>query len=135
MVSLIMLDIDHFKAINDEHGHPFGDLVLQTIGDLFNSFLRATDAPCRYGGEEFAVILTETDLDGAALTAERLRREISTTSFHPRREAIQITASFGVACSSLFDKGALSVSGIVTRADDELYRAKRDGRNRVCVPK
>jgi diguanylate cyclase (GGDEF)-like protein len=132
-VSLIMLDIDHFKVLNDAHGHPFGDLVLQTIGDLFNSFLRATDAPCRYGGEEFAIILTETDLAGAAVSAERLRREIAETSFRPARGTIEVTASLGVTCSSLFDKGSISVSAMVTRADDELYRAKREGRNRVCV--
>jgi diguanylate cyclase (GGDEF)-like protein len=132
-VSLILLDIDHFKSLNDAHGHPFGDLVLQTFGDLFNSFLRATDAPCRFGGEEFAFILTETDLDGAMVTAERLRVEISEAPFQPKTGRLQVTASLGVACSDMFDKGAVTVSAIVTAADDALYRAKHEGRNRVCA--
>jgi diguanylate cyclase (GGDEF)-like protein len=132
-ISLVLLDLDHFKGLNDAHGHPFGDLVLQTLGDLFNAVLRATDAPCRYGGEEFAVILTETDLDGAKITGERVRQALSEVQFHPRGGRVQVTASIGIACSSIFDRGALSVSGMVTAADDALYRAKHEGRNRVCV--
>jgi len=132
-VSLLLLDLDHFKGLNDAHGHPFGDLVLQTLGDLFNALLRATDAPCRYGGEEFAVILTETDLEGAIVTAERLRGGLSEAPFHPKGGRVQVTASFGIACSSAFDKSTLSVSEMVTAADDALYRAKREGRNRACV--
>jgi two-component system, cell cycle response regulator len=132
-ISIVLLDIDHFKGLNDSHGHPFGDLVLQTFGDLLNSFLRTTDAPCRYGGEEFVIILTETDLEGAKVTAERLRREISEAPFHPKSGRVRITASFGVASSALFPAGTLSVSGMVTAADDALYRAKHEGRNRVCT--
>jgi diguanylate cyclase (GGDEF)-like protein len=132
-VSLVMLDLDHFKKLNDAHGHPFGDLVLQTLGDLLNSFVRTTDAPCRYGGEEFAVILTETDLEGAQVTAERLRREISETPFHPKRGPVNVTASLGVASSTVFNNGSLSVSGMVTAANDALYRAKHEGLNRVGV--
>jgi two-component system cell cycle response regulator len=132
-ISLILLDLDDFKGVNDSHGHPFGDLVLQTLGDLFNSVLRATDAPCRYGGEEFAVILTETDLEGAGTTGERLRREMSEAPFHPNGEQIHVTASLGIVCSSIFDKGSITVSAMVNAADDALYRAKREGRNRVCV--
>ncbi len=132
-ISLVMLDLDHFKGLNDAHGHPFGDLVLQTLGDLFNTVLRATDAPCRYGGEEFAIILTETDLDGAKVTGERVRKALSEVTFHPRGGPVQVTASIGITCSSIFGNGALSVSGMVTAADDALYRAKHEGRNRVCV--
>jgi two-component system cell cycle response regulator len=133
MVSLILLDLDDFKGLNDSHGHPFGDLVLQTLGDLFNSFLRATDAPCRYGGEEFAVILTETDLEGAKVTGERLRRELSGTPFHSREGGVRVTASFGIVCSSMFDKESISVAGMVNAADEALYRAKHEGRDRVCA--
>jgi two-component system, cell cycle response regulator len=132
-ISLVLLDLDHFKRLNDAHGHPFGDLVLQTLGDLLNSTLRTTDAPCRYGGEEFAVILTETDLEGAKVTAERLRREMSEAQFHPRGGRVKVTASLGIACSTIFDKGTLSLAGIVTAADDALYSAKHEGRDRVCV--
>jgi diguanylate cyclase (GGDEF)-like protein len=132
-VSLILLDLDSFKKLNDSHGHPFGDQVLQTLGELFNSFLRATDAPCRYGGEEFAVILTETDLEGARLTAERMRRDLFEAPFHPKEGRVHVTASLGVACSSIFEKGSVTVAGMVDAADGALYRAKLEGRNRVCV--
>jgi two-component system cell cycle response regulator len=132
-VSLILLDLDDFKGLNDSHGHPFGDQVLQTLGDIFNSLLRATDAPCRYGGEEFALILTETDLDGAKVTGERLRRELAETSFHPKEGGVRVTASFGIVCSTIFDKGSITVAGMVNAADEALYRAKHEGRNRVCV--
>jgi diguanylate cyclase (GGDEF)-like protein len=132
-VSLLMLDLDNFKALNDAHGHPFGDLVLQTLGDLLNSFVRTTDAPCRYGGEEFAIVLTETDLAGAEVTAERLRLEIAATAFHPKGKSVSVTGSLGVVCSTLFSDGSLSLSGMVAAADDALYRAKREGRNRIGV--
>jgi two-component system cell cycle response regulator len=132
-ISLIMLDVDHFKRVNDEHGHPFGDLVLQTLGDLLNTLLRATDAPCRYGGEEFGVILTETDVEGATITAERLRHEISETVFHSKGAKVQVTASLGLVSSTLFDSGSLSLAAMVSAADDALYHAKHSGRDCVYV--
>jgi two-component system cell cycle response regulator len=132
-VSLVMLDLDRFKEHNDSFGHPFGDHVLQTVGDILHSFLRVTDAPCRYGGEEFALVLTETPEEGAAITAERIRAQIADFPFRPKDKHIQVTASFGVACSRIFDGQSTSVSRIVTAADDALYRAKHEGRNRVCV--
>jgi two-component system cell cycle response regulator len=132
-VSLVMIDLDHFKALNDSHGHPFGDAVLQAIGELLNTALRATDAPCRFGGEEFAMILTETDLEGARISAERARAQIAQLPFQVGGRHIQVTASLGVACSSLFAKGTLSILGLVTAADDALYAAKHEGRNRVCT--
>jgi len=133
-VSLVMLDLDHFKGLNDAHGHPFGDRVLQVVGDLLNSLLRTTDAPCRFGGEEFAVILTETDLEGAKITAERMRQEIAATIFQPRVGRVAVTASLGVVCSSVFfERSEISPSTMITAADDALYRAKREGRDRVCV--
>jgi diguanylate cyclase (GGDEF)-like protein len=133
VVSLMMLDLDHFKTLNDSHGHPFGDMVLQGLGELLNTTLRATDAPCRFGGEEFALILTETDLEGARVGAERLRDQISGLAFQSGVKHVQVTASFGVACSNTFAKGTLSIIGLVTAADDALYQAKHEGRNRVCV--
>lgn len=131
--SLIMLDLDHFKGLNDAYGHPFGDAVLQAVGDILHNFLRTTDAPCRYGGEEFALILTETGTEGAVVSAERIRVQIAKQAFKPKDKHVQVTASLGVACSSMFDKKTLTVSSLVTAADDALYRAKAEGRDRVCV--
>jgi two-component system cell cycle response regulator len=132
-ISLIMLDLDHFKGMNDSFGHPFGDQVLQAVGDVLHTFLRTTDAPCRYGGEEFALILTETNEEGAMITAERVRLQIAQLAFRPKDRHVEVTASLGVACSTLFDKRALSVTRMVAVADEALYQAKHDGRNRVCV--
>jgi diguanylate cyclase (GGDEF)-like protein len=132
-ISLVMLDLDHFKGLNDSYGHPFGDQVLQAVGDVLHAFLRTTDAPCRFGGEEFALALTETDEKGAAITAERVRVQIAQLAFRPQDKHVQITASFGVACSTIFDTKVLSVSRMVAAADEALYRAKHEGRNRVCI--
>jgi two-component system, cell cycle response regulator len=132
-VSLIMLDLDGFKGLNDSYGHPFGDQVLQAVGSILHTFLRTTDAPCRFGGEEFALILTETDEAGAIISAERIRQQIAQCAFRPKDKHIEVTASFGVACSTLFDRSSLSVSRMVTAADDALYKAKHEGRNRVCT--
>jgi diguanylate cyclase (GGDEF)-like protein len=134
-VSLVMLDLDHFKGHNDAFGHPFGDQVLQSVGDVLHSALRTTDAPCRFGGEEFALILTETPDEGAMITAERIRKQIAELPFRPKDRHVQVTASLGVACSTLFDSRALSVASLVTAADDVLYEAKQAGRDRVCLAK
>jgi diguanylate cyclase (GGDEF)-like protein len=133
-VSLVMLDLDHFKQLNDSYGHPFGDLVLQGVGELLNTTLRATDAPCRFGGEEFALVLTESDLEAGMAGAERVRRAIADLAFEGKGKPVRVTASFGVACSVSFPKGRLSVGGLLTAADDALYTAKQEGRNRVCSP-
>jgi diguanylate cyclase (GGDEF)-like protein len=134
-VSLVLLDLDNFKAHNDSFGHPFGDQVLQVVGDLLHSFLRTTDAPCRYGGEEFALILTETDEKGAFVTAERLRERIRAHAFRPHEKHVEVTASLGLACSEIFERKSITVSKFVTAADDALYQAKHEGRNRVVVAK
>src|SRR5262249_36754068 len=97
VLSLVLLDVDSFKTLNDTYGHPFGDQVLQRIGELLHETLRATDAPCRFGGEEFALILSETDEAGALTTAERLRIALSEHTFRPKDRPIRVTASFGVA--------------------------------------
>jgi two-component system, cell cycle response regulator len=135
VVSLIMLDLDHFKGHNDSFGHPFGDQVLQAVGDILHAVLRATDAPCRFGGEEFALILTETDEHGAQVTAERVRRQIEQCEFRPKDRQIHVTASLGLASSAIFDAKSLDVPSLLIAADDALYRAKHEGRNRVCVAK
>lgn len=133
IVTLVLMDLDEFKSLNDLYGHPFGDQVLQKVGELLHSSLRATDAPCRYGGEEFALVLTDTGEDGARILAERIRTELAAITFRPRDRIIRSTASFGVACSTLFEKGTITIGRLVTAADDALYQAKREGRDRVCV--
>ncbi|HEY1957235.1 MAG TPA: diguanylate cyclase [Polyangiaceae bacterium] len=133
VLSLVMVDIDSFKSLNDTYGHPFGDLVLQHVGELLHEQLRATDAPCRYGGEEFGLLLSDTDEAGALKTAERLRSALADHTFRPRDRAMRVTASFGVACTTLFTREMLEASALVVAADDALYEAKQTGRDRVCV--
>jgi two-component system, cell cycle response regulator len=132
LVSLVMLDLDHFKAHNDAFGHPFGDRILQVVGDILHSAVRTTDAPCRFGGEEFALILTETPGEGARLIAERIRQRIAATVFRPKDAIVPVTASFGAVCSEALGSESVSAVRMIRAADDALYRAKSEGRNRVC---
>jgi diguanylate cyclase (GGDEF)-like protein len=127
-VTLIMFDIDHFKDINDRHGHLCGDAVLAAVGARMKELLRGSDVKCRYGGEEFLVLLPETPLEGAKRVADTLRRELAETPVPWKGETIRLTASFGVtmALPSEVDSAAL-----IGRADAALYRAKDQGRN--CV--
>jgi two-component system, cell cycle response regulator len=134
-VTLLMVDLDHFKRHNDSFGHPFGDQVLEVMGEILHTSLRTTDAPCRYGGEEFALILTETPEQGAVITAERIRQQIARYPFRPKDQHVEVTASFGIASSAIFERASLTVSQLVTAADDALYQAKHEGRNRVCIAK
>ncbi len=123
-LSVIMLDIDHFKAINDTHGHPVGDAVLTETSKRLLAALRTSDIAGRWGGEEFLIICPETPLDTAVQLAERLRHDYEACDFPA---AGRLTASFGV---SAFREGCLA-SDILFRADEALYRAKNGGRNRV----
>jgi len=129
--SLVMLDIDHFKCLNDSYGHPFGDRVLQGVGEALHSSVRTADAPCRYGGEEFALILPSSSAADAMGVAERVRASIASLSFRPRDTYIQVTASFGVSSTTFFPSGRISVQSMIASADAALYCAKRGGRNRV----
>lgn len=125
-LSVALLDIDHFKIINDEHGHTMGDLVIERIGHLITQHLNRQDIGIRWGGEEFLLVLLETDLEAARMAAEAFRKLIANTRFH---DEISVTGSFGVAqCRSGEDGAAL-----FKRADDALYQAKDSGRNQVCV--
>jgi len=135
VLSVVMLDIDEFKTLNDGYGHPFGDQVLQRVGELLHTMLRSTDAPCRYGGEEFGLILSDTNEAGAIITAERIRTALAALTFRPKDRPIRVTASFGVATSSIIDEGRLDSAHLVMAADDALYEAKKTGRDRVCVAK
>ncbi|WP_046228278.1 sensor domain-containing diguanylate cyclase [Paenibacillus dauci] len=125
LLSLILLDVDHFKSFNDNWGHQEGDLVLKHLGRVLNDYCRPGDLTVRYGGEEFAVLLPDTSLNEARSVAERLRKLIELES--PSRK-YAVTASFGVA---EWD-GYQSAEQLIQAADEALYRAKDEGRNRVC---
>ncbi|MEL6344467.1 MAG: diguanylate cyclase [Myxococcota bacterium] len=128
-MSLVLLDIDHFKSVNDTYGHHSGDKVIVAIADLLRETLRINvDLPARVGGEEFAVILPETDLDDARVAAERLRARISAAVVPVDGGEVDITCSVGVATLRDTDK---TPHDVMRRADGALYRAKRGGRDRV----
>jgi diguanylate cyclase (GGDEF)-like protein len=129
-VSLIMLDVDEFKKINDRHGHPFGDRVLEGVGELLQTSCRATDAPCRYGGDEFAIILTETPLSGSSRLAERLCEQVAAMAFRVGGHPVLVTVSIGVADADTLG-GFPTSEALLRAADDALYEAKRCGRN--CI--
>ncbi len=129
-LSLIMLDIDYFKDINDTQGHRAGDMVLKELAMLIKKTVRKSDIVARYGGEEFAIILTNTKLAGAADEAERLRKKIEAYEFRAFPH-IRVTMSLGVAAYP--HKEISSGGDLVTRADEALYRAKHGGRNRTVV--
>ncbi|HDJ28709.1 MAG TPA: GGDEF domain-containing protein [Proteobacteria bacterium] len=133
-LSLIIMDIDHFKVINDTFGHLAGDQVLREIGRITRESIRTIDMVCRYGGEEFAIILPQTELEAASLIAERLRTSIAEFPFPTGEESpLMVTASLGVAC--WHGSGYLSKQGteLVQAADRALYAAKDTGRNRTCM--
>ena len=127
-LSVAMIDIDHFKQINDTYGHPAGDAVLQDLAGVLKARLRPDDELGRYGGEEFCAILPETPLDGAVKMAEDLRRLIEEHAFAADGHPIKVTVSIGV---TELEEGQ-DVRAIYKAADDRLYDAKRGGRNQVC---
>jgi diguanylate cyclase (GGDEF)-like protein len=127
-LSLIMGDLDHFKAINDEHGHLAGDAVLRAFGALMRRHARGSDVCCRYGGEEFLLVLPQLARDGAVERAEQLRRALATARVPFGQTQLEVTASFGV--SSLGHDGG-SATELIRAADRALYAAKLAGRNRV----
>ncbi|MGB0122321.1 MAG: GGDEF domain-containing protein [Silvibacterium sp.] len=126
-MALLLIDLDHFKAINDEYGHPVGDEVIRRVSQLLYINTRATDAVARYGGEEFAMILRGMLLAQAESIAERLRTQIEAMAGLP--ESIRVTASIGIALKDAGD----SVTSLLKRSDDALYLSKRAGRNRVST--
>lgn len=126
-MALIMVDLDHFKYINDSFGHAEGDRVLQQVARLFRSKLRQPDIACRYGGEEFLLILPQTQLADAARVAEKIRQTVAQQRFLPQHPELVITCSFGV--SLLRDSGDFEEA--LRQADQLLYQAKADGRNLV----
>jgi diguanylate cyclase (GGDEF)-like protein len=129
-MSAIMIDIDHFKQVNDQHGHDVGDVVLSETAEVLRRSTRRGEVVCRLGGEEFLVICIATSTDDCAKTAERLRHAIEKRILHVGTFRSSVTASFGV--SSLCDS-VLTVDDLLMAADKYLYEAKAGGRNRVCV--
>ena len=127
-LSLIMIDIDHFKKINDTHGHLAGDQALKELCRRIEPRLRSTDVLARYGGEEFAVVLPATPREGALLVAETLRATIEAAPFTHEATRIPATISLGLATT---DATPITVTELIKRADENLYEAKRSGRNRV----
>jgi diguanylate cyclase (GGDEF)-like protein len=130
MVSLLLIDIDFFKNINDTHGHPVGDTVLQEVSTLLVKLVRNCDIVARYGGEEFAVILPETGITGAKVLANRVRRGVEQHRINHGDIPIQITISIGVASSETYGT-EISRSMLISQCDQALYEAKHSGRNRV----
>jgi diguanylate cyclase (GGDEF)-like protein len=129
-ISVMMIDIDHFKNINDNYGHAVGDSVLKAIGSLLQNTVREADILARIGGEEFAVILPQTDVEEASNLAERIRQRIEAEVIQYDTLQIKITASFGIAaCMAEGD----DLDRMLTKADDALYIAKKKGRNQVKV--
>ncbi len=128
-LSLIVMDIDKFKTINDTYGHAAGDEIIKSFTKAVGSAIRKTDMLFRYGGEEFVVIMSNTGRDGSMLLAERIRRSIEKMEVLPPRCPLPVTVSLGVATL----KGKENGNGLFKRADRALYEAKASGRNRVCM--
>lgn len=132
-MSAVMIDVDHFKQVNDNHGHPVGDRVLRVIGDVLRASIRTSDFAGRFGGEEFLVLATETGRDTIGIMAERIRATVaSTTASAPATDGLpHVTVSLGIATSDLVT--ATSHDELLRYADDALYQAKRGGRNRYVI--
>jgi diguanylate cyclase (GGDEF)-like protein len=127
-LSVILLDVDHFKHINDKRGHAAGDMVLSAVGKLLNKSLRTCDIVARWGGEEFVLVLPSTPLSGAEEVAERVRSQLASAVITDGNgDAVPVTASFGVAAYG----GAETLEQVIDRADRAMYLAKSGGRNRV----
>jgi len=128
-LALVFLDIDHFKAINDNHGHEFGDITLTSVAKWIKENLRGSDIVFRFGGEEFVILLSNTDLTGAKLLAERIRHSIESHTLAFGMETVKVSASLGVSVLRSDD----SLESFVKRADQAMYTAKHSGRNRTVT--
>jgi two-component system cell cycle response regulator len=130
-LALIFLDIDYFKKINDTHGHPAGDFVLAELSQMMGTLLRTEDVLARFGGEEFTILCRGSDLSGARIVAERVRKAVEERKFSFGGKDIPVTVSLGVV--AIPESGISEHNGFLAAADKALYEAKRNGRNQVCV--
>lgn len=130
-VSVVMLDLDNFKQVNDQYGHLVGDQILQAVAKRVRDYVREVDIPVRYGGEEFAILMPDTDLASAAQIAERLCLEINSKPIKTNDQHVSLTISLGVA-SHEADQG-ITIDALLDQADQALYVAKKEGRNRVVI--
>lgn len=130
-LSVMMIDIDHFKSINDTHGHDTGDQVLMRVAEILQSMVREVDIVARLGGEEFAILMPDTKRLGSAVLAERTRKAVEDATLTVDGKTIRITASIGVA--SIKGEDVENMSDFLQIADKRLYLAKQNGRNRICV--
>jgi diguanylate cyclase (GGDEF)-like protein len=129
-LSLLMIDIDFFKTVNDQYGHPAGDRVIRKLADVMRQEVRAVDVVGRWGGEEFVILLHKTDTQQAYDTAERLREAIAQTQIDIGKKTIQATVSLGVASAP---SGNLDMDEMIKQSDQAMYCAKQTGRNRTCI--
>jgi diguanylate cyclase (GGDEF)-like protein len=127
--SVLMIDIDHFKRVNDTYGHQVGDQAIQAMADACKKLMRPTDIVARYGGEEFIITLTHTEEPGAVKVAERLRQAVSEIALATERGTLSFTISIGVSTYVKSNR----LEQIIGAADEALYAAKKGGRNRVCA--
>lgn len=127
-LSFVLMDLDHFKTVNDNYGHETGDMVLRDTAVILQKLCRESDIVSRYGGEEFLLVLPDTDLDGALSDAERIRRALERTSHWSKNNQFSVTASFGV---SQWQENEVGCDEVLRRADDALYRVKSKGRNSI----
>ncbi|MCU1278396.1 MAG: diguanylate cyclase response regulator [bacterium] len=131
--ALVLIDVDHFKEVNDTYGHPCGDRVLGSIAEVLQTSLRSGDAACRFGGEEFALLLVESGREEAALVSLRVRERVAALQTMAAGMPLTRTVSLGAATSDDFAASTLTRESIVEAADRALYAAKRSGRNRLCL--
>ncbi len=131
-LSLLIMDIDHFKSVNDTYGHPTGDEVLKVVASRIKNSLRKADVLGRFGGEEFCVVMPHTDIKGACLVGEKIREAVNKHPIEVDGKNVSVTISVGATQKLNDDK---NIDDMIKRADEELYRAKHEGRNRVSCPK
>ncbi|MBF0290953.1 MAG: GGDEF domain-containing protein, partial [Nitrospinae bacterium] len=128
-LSLILMDIDFFKRVNDTYGHPVGDAILKAVATRISAHLRKIDLTARYGGEEFAILLPQTNVEMALAVAERIREDMAAKPVETDKGDLTVTISLGVCDTSV--NGVTGGADLVKKADEALYAAKKDGRNRV----
>lgn len=131
-LSLLMIDIDHFKQFNDIHGHPAGDRLLKQFSNRLKSMARKTDIVARYGGEEFLILLPNTNMAVAFHLAERIRRDIENYPFELRENQPNGKTTVSIGCAQFNTTRQLDIHEFIKAADECLYRAKSDGRNKIC---